>query len=334
MTGGIALYNITFQQIETFLTIAKYLNLSKAGEVLYSSQPSLSRTLKRFEEGVGMRLFTRSNQGMALTGEGESLYAALEPLYLAMDKGIQTVKNNSTSPIKVLRVIEPKAYDFAEDFLPIKEIVREFEDRYPNVVLDEHLCDFSDMRQALEFGNADIAITEDFVVRDLENISLRRMTKIGMYIAISGKHPLAQSDKLDFSRLGNETIFTIRTMSDEHLDIETQLNACRYVGFTPKKVEFKQNFQTIVHAISQGKGISMCAKFINLGTSHDIKYYPVELPVSAVISIAWRTGKLSREAKNFIDMLPAPLEAESQLYDALSAPGGKNAAAAPRSALL
>jgi DNA-binding transcriptional LysR family regulator len=166
------------------------------------------------------------------------------------------------------------------------------------------------MRQALEFGNADIAITEDFVVRDMDNITLHRVTKIGLWVAISGKHPLAQSDKLDLSKLNGETVFTIRTMANEHLDIETQLNASRYLGFSPKKVEFKPNFQTILHTISLGKGISLCAKFINLGTGHSIKYYPVELPVPATICVAWRAGKLSREAKNFIDMLPQPLEIE------------------------
>jgi DNA-binding transcriptional LysR family regulator len=82
-------FNITFQQIETFLTVAKCLNLSKAGETLYASQPSLSKTLKRFEEGVGMRLFKSSNQGMALTSDGEYLYSVLEPLYKTIDKSIQ-----------------------------------------------------------------------------------------------------------------------------------------------------------------------------------------------------------------------------------------------------
>ncbi|SHH63067.1 DNA-binding transcriptional regulator, LysR family [Sporobacter termitidis DSM 10068] len=310
-----ALYNITFQQIETFLTIAKYLNLSKAGEVLYSSQPSLSRTLKRFEDGVGMRLFTRSNQGMALTSEGASLYAVLEPLYQTIDKSIQSVKDSSTSPIKILRIIEPSSYDFTEDFSPLKEVVRAYEQRYPNVVLNEHLCDFKELRQAIEFGNADIVFTEDFGVRDLENISLRTLNSIGMYVAISGKHPLAQSDTLDIGALSSQTVFTVPTTDDQQMDIEVQLNACRHIGFTPKNVELKPNFQTVIHAISLGKGISICAKLINLGISHDIRYYPIELPVMPFVSVAWRTGKLSREARNFIDMLPST----EDLHNAYSA---------------
>ena len=241
---------------------------------------------------------------MVLTNEGEALFAALEPLYQAMDKSIRAVKESSDSPIKILRIMEPTAFDYSEDFVSLKEIVREYERLYPNVVLDEHLCDFSDMRQALEFGNADVAITEDFVIRDMSNVSSRRLAKCWMYIAISSKHPLAQSEVLNLDALRNEILYTIPTMADPQLDIEAQLNACRNLGFVPKKVEFKQNFQTITHTVSLGRGFSICAKFVNLGFGHDIKYYPIELEIMPYICAVWRTGRLSREAKNFIDMLP------------------------------
>jgi DNA-binding transcriptional LysR family regulator len=301
------MYNITFQQIEAFLAIARYLNLSKAGAALFTSQPSLSRTLKRFEEGVGMRLFMRSNQGMELTSEGESLYAVLEPMYKSMEKGIEYVQNGAVSPIRALRIVEPSSYDFTEDFNPTKSIVKEFESRYPGVMLYEHLCDFKELRHELEFGNADIVITEDFAIRDIHNITLRRLTKLNLYITISGKHPLAQSDELDYRKLASETIYTIRTMDNEQEDIETQLSTCRYIGFTPKKIEFLPNFPTLIHAVSIGKGFSISAKLKNLGLYDHIKYYPINLPIMPHVSVVWRTGRLSREARNLIDMLPYEL---------------------------
>lgn len=302
------MYNITFQQIEAFLAIARYLNLSKAGAALFTSQPSLSRTLKRFEEGVGMQLFMRSNQGMALTGEGESLYAVLEPMYKSMEKGIEYVQNGSASPLRTLRIVEPSSYDFADDFNPLKRIVKDYESQYPGVIMYEHLCDFKELRHELEFGNVDFAFIEDFGVRDITNVSLRRISKIGLYIAISGKHPLAQSDKLDFSALSRETVYTLPTMDSEQEDIETQMYACRQIGFIPRKVEFLPNFPTLVHAVNLGKGISICAKLRNLGLDDDIKYYPVNLPIMPHIAVVWRTGRLSREARNFIDMLPREQE--------------------------
>lgn len=86
------MYNITFQQIEAFLTVARFLNMSRAAESLYISQPTLSKALQRFENGIGFSVFTRSNQGVTLTPQGEYLLGAMESLYTNMDKAIRTAK--------------------------------------------------------------------------------------------------------------------------------------------------------------------------------------------------------------------------------------------------
>jgi hypothetical protein len=129
-------FNITFQQIETFLVVSKCLNLSKAGEILFATQPALSKTLKRFEEGIGIRLFSRSNQGMALTSDGEYLYSILEPLYKTMDRSIQFAQFNALTPLKVLRIVVPSLYDHAADFDQLKDIVTVYERKYPDIKVE------------------------------------------------------------------------------------------------------------------------------------------------------------------------------------------------------
>ncbi len=298
------MFNITFQQIETFLTVAKCLNLSKAGETLYASQPSLSKTLKRFEEGVSMRLFKSSNQGMALTKDGEYLYSVLEPLYKSINKSIQIAQYNASTPLRVLRIVEPSSYDYTDDFNQLKDLVKAYENKFPDVVVQEHLCDFKELRQELEFGNADLVFTEDFGIRQIQDVSIRHLNHFELYIAISVKHPAAESDDLDPDALSDETLFTLPTLSSEQDDIDTQVEACRLMGFEPRRIEFMPNFPTLLHAVSQGKGICFCPHLINIRLDNDIRYYPANLPELPSISVVWRTNKLSREAKNFINMLP------------------------------
>jgi DNA-binding transcriptional LysR family regulator len=302
--GCNTMYNITFQQIEAFLTVSKYLSLSKAGKALLTSQPALSKTLRRFEEAVGMTLFTRSKQGMALTSAGTYLLSVLEPLYKIMDKSIRKAQDNSTTPLKVLHIVEPSTYDCMKDFDELKETVLRYEDKYPEVKVHEVLCDFKELRQALEFGNADIVFTEDFAVRGIPDISMKLLSSFDMYVAISGKHPLAQSDEMDFRALGGETLYTIPTMSSKQEDIDMQLSVCSGLGFKPKKIEFLPNFQSIMHTIQMGKGICICTKLNKLTLDFQIKYYPINMTDKPHIAVAWRNGRLSREVKSFLDMLP------------------------------
>ncbi len=239
---------------------------------------------------------------MALTSDGEYLYAIIEPLFKTINKSIQLAQYNSSTPLRVLQIVEPSSYDYTEIFDILKTIVKAFEIKYPDVKVQELLCDFKEMRQTLEFGNADLVFTEDFVVRDIPNISIKRLSSFRLYIAVSGQNPLAASDELDLPALNKETLFTLPTLTDEQEDLETQLRACRLMGFTPKRVEFISNFPTLMHAIKQDKGICFCSKLKSPG--FDIRYYPVNLPVAPSICVAWRTKKLSREVKNFLNMLP------------------------------
>lgn len=61
---------MTLQQLYYVLTIAKTGSLSRAAEVLYVSQPSLTGTVQELERELGFSLFHRSARGMTPTGDG------------------------------------------------------------------------------------------------------------------------------------------------------------------------------------------------------------------------------------------------------------------------
>ncbi len=299
------MFNITFQQIESFLSIAKNKNLTKAAKDLFTSEPALSKTIKRFEEGVGMQLFIRSKQGMELTADGQSLFTTLDPLYDAMDRSIKAVQYSSSSTKKQLQLIESNSYEYSEDFNPLKQAIVEFQNLYPDVALYESLYDFKVLRQSLEYGSVDLALTQDFIIRYIPNISIKRVSKFEMCIALSADHPLAQSDELDYKALNNETLYSIPTLSNELMDVENLMSNCSLLGFKPKEIEFRPNFHSLLHVVKQGKGFSFTGKYINVGLGSEIiKYFPVPQLRPAYIVVAWRTGQLTAEAKNFLDMVP------------------------------
>jgi DNA-binding transcriptional LysR family regulator len=164
------MYNITFQQIEAFLIVSKHLNLSKAAESMFITQSALSKTLQRFEEGVDMQLFIRSNKGLALTSEGKYLYSTLDSLYGNMNKTIRAAKNISGEDTRTLRLVAPSSFDAAGDFDKLRGYVRAYQCRRPDVVLIESLCDFKELRQAVEFEEADLVFAQDFSLNGIPDI--------------------------------------------------------------------------------------------------------------------------------------------------------------------
>lgn len=69
-----------------FLTVAREESFSRAAEVLYLSQPTLSRQIKDMEEELGVSLFIRTNRNVILTKEGMRLRRRAQELVELMDK--------------------------------------------------------------------------------------------------------------------------------------------------------------------------------------------------------------------------------------------------------
>jgi DNA-binding transcriptional LysR family regulator len=301
---GDNMYNITFQQIEVFLNVARHQNISKAADSMYITQPALSKTLQRFEEGIGIKLFRRNNQGVALTSEGEYLYSTLEPLYTNINKTISMAKSIALKPPKTLRIIEPSTYDAAEDFDEVKRYVRLFEEKYKDIVLVESLGDFQELRRSLAYGENHLTVMQDFALARMQGISYKRISKFYLYLAMSYDHPLAAYDKIIPEALSKEVFYRVAVL-DEMEDREMTLKRSRRHGFEPKHIEFVPNFATLFHKIKTKKGLSICGKFAYVDKANEVKYIPLEMAEdSSYVVIAWRTGFLSREAEGLVALIP------------------------------
>lgn len=82
--------NQNLSSYRIFYTVANSGNISKAAKELYISQPAISKSIQKLEEGINCKLFARSSRGVALTEEGELLYSyvknAFETLALGEEK--------------------------------------------------------------------------------------------------------------------------------------------------------------------------------------------------------------------------------------------------------
>ena len=64
-----------------FYIVANEKSFSKAAEVNFTSQPSLSRNIQILEQELNLKLLNRSNKGIFLTKDGELLYKQLDAFF-------------------------------------------------------------------------------------------------------------------------------------------------------------------------------------------------------------------------------------------------------------
>ncbi len=67
-------------ELRVFLAVAKTKSFNRAAEITNTSQPTVSRQVKRLQDAVGSQLFISTPRGVKLTQKGEALARALSRL--------------------------------------------------------------------------------------------------------------------------------------------------------------------------------------------------------------------------------------------------------------
>lgn len=70
--------NMDLELYRIFYTVARCKNISQAADMLYISQPAVSKAIKKLENIAGITLFSRNSRGVKLTEEGKILFTYIE----------------------------------------------------------------------------------------------------------------------------------------------------------------------------------------------------------------------------------------------------------------
>lgn len=85
-----------WDELRTFLAVAKSKSFNRAGAMLNKSQPSVSRSIHRLQSMVGSQLLVSSKKGIVLTDRGRELAEAL----IAFDQRLSTLSQNLSAETK------------------------------------------------------------------------------------------------------------------------------------------------------------------------------------------------------------------------------------------
>lgn len=107
MPGSDANYgrDLDLNLLRVFVVVAETGSVTKAAARLYITQPGVSAALRRLATATGATLFVREGRGLALTGEGERLLAAVRPhLQGLVEASLAPTKFDLRSSDRLIRV--------------------------------------------------------------------------------------------------------------------------------------------------------------------------------------------------------------------------------------
>ena len=144
-----------------FLAIAEERSFTKAGKRLGVSPSALSHALRGLEEGLGVRLLSRTTRSVAPTEAGEQFLARLRPALTEVQDALGQLSGLRDKPAGRVRLLVPR---FAATTVLSPKLAKYTRD-YPDVVLD---ITADDSRMDIVAGGYDAGIQfGEFIQKDM-----------------------------------------------------------------------------------------------------------------------------------------------------------------------
>ena len=97
--------------LHAFVTVADEGSVSRAAERLHLTQPAVSLKLKHFQQALGLTLFQRRPQGLALTADGHALLPAAKRALAAMaafEQSARALHSTVHGRLRIGTIVDPE----------------------------------------------------------------------------------------------------------------------------------------------------------------------------------------------------------------------------------
>lgn len=162
--------NINLNLYKTFYDVAKYGSISKTAINTYTSQPAISKAIKKLESELNTQLFYRNLNGVELTDKGKELLYFVEKSYSNLVIAERTMLETENLERGKLSIGMPSNIG---SFYLFDKII-EFHNNYPNIeitiitgstnnllsLLDSHKVDFVIDTSPINNISSDTIVTE------------------------------------------------------------------------------------------------------------------------------------------------------------------------------
>ena len=194
-----------FDQLVTFLEVAKLGSFSRAGQKVFRSQSAVSAQIRQLEQEYGDRLLDRSGKVVRLTPAGRVLFAYGERLLKLRDESLLAVADQGATPRGTLVI----GANEATCLYVLPEVFAEYCRLYPGVQISIYRNFSYKIIEKLEIGQIDVGI----VTLPVKSPSLKvhAIFKDQLMLMVSPQSPLAKHKLVPVSEIAKHPLLLPKT---------------------------------------------------------------------------------------------------------------------------
>ncbi len=283
-------------QLKYFQTVARLEHVTKAARQLSIAQPSLSQTIARLEEELGVPLFDRKGREIRLNQFGAVFLQRVERIFGELEDARHEIADLAGMEHGriALAVVIPQ-------ILP--DLLRSFLADHPHVsfrLFHQHSSET--VQQQLEQGEIDLCITSPPI--EQEGIGWINLMREEIYLMVPPDHRLADRTSIDLREVEHEPFISLKpgnTMRD------LTDNCCRQAGFVPHVAFEGDEPSTLRGLVTAGLGVAFISELVLRTVADPSVIVPLRIEEPScdrIIGLAWRKEHyLSQAAQYFRDFV-------------------------------
>ncbi|MFJ5563431.1 LysR family transcriptional regulator [Lysinibacillus xylanilyticus] len=266
-----------FLQLKYFQTVARLEHMTKAAEQLQIAQPSLSKTISRLEEDLGVELFDREHRKISLNAAGRIFLNRVDRAFAELNEGqrelnqfIEQDQRSITLAVTIPRVLPA--------------LLGSFLSKYPDTRFQQFLKPVSSMKKMLMEGELDYCISS--VPIEGEDIRWEPLITEEIFLIVPPNHWLARRESVRLEEVKDEAFISMntgygfRSLTDQF---------CREAGFV-QNIAFEGDEPTVISdLVRQGLGVAFVSELSWVPKSGEFphKLRIVEPACQRTIGLAW-----------------------------------------------
>ncbi len=194
-----------FDQLSTFIEVAKLGSFSRAGQKVFRSQSAVSAQIRQLEDEYGEKLLDRSGKTVRLTPAGEVFFEYAQRLLNLRRESQRAVADQGTAPRGVLAI----GANEATCLYVLPDVFAEYLRLYPAVQLSIYRNFSRKILERIEDGSIDVGIVTMPVKSS--SLKVRSIFRDKLMLMVDANNPLAKLSAVPVSLVAEQPLIFPKT---------------------------------------------------------------------------------------------------------------------------
>ena len=287
---------LTLRQIEAFRAIMVTGSVTQAANMLFVSQPAVSRILADLEQQVGFKLFTRANRQLFPTHEGQAFFDEVERAFVGLDQlnsAAISIRDCQHGRLRLITIPSLTSTLMAG-------LIARFSEVYPNISVSLEVQATQRVFEWIISQQSDVGLTTQPV--DNPALSAQPVARGDAVCILPKNHHLADRPTIDVRDLHGEKFISFKSDSVARHAIDKVFNQARCHRDIYMEA---RTTDAVCGLVAAGLGVSVIGPVFDRGQIHHnlvVKPFTPSIP-SDLVLLHPANKPVSRISQMFVDVV-------------------------------